>query len=209
MKLPAGYHIDWAGEYESQKRSQKRLMIVLPLTILVICIILYTMFDSSQMGAADSRQCRHGAHRRLAGAADSRGTHFSVSSGVGFLALFGVAVQTGVIMLEYINQLRARGYSILEAAVEGSVLRLRPIMMTMLVASFGLTAGGAIAGHRLGFAAAVRHRDRGRSDRCTDAGRLLLPTLYTWFARPDDQLPAADVRTNRFRYRADGHRAIT
>src|SRR5258708_9015898 len=66
------------------------------------------------------------------------GTHFSVSSGVGFLALFGVSVQTGVIMLEYINQLRARGESIIDAAVNGSVRRLRPIMMTMLVASLGL-----------------------------------------------------------------------
>ena len=65
-------------------------------------------------------------------------THFSVSSGVGFLALFGVAVQTGVILLEYINQLRSHGFSIEEAALEGSVLRLRPIMMTMLVASLGL-----------------------------------------------------------------------
>ena len=66
------------------------------------------------------------------------GTHFSVSSGVGFLALFGVSVQTGVIMLEYINQLRARGHSVDDAAVEGAVLRLRPIMMTMLVATLGL-----------------------------------------------------------------------
>src|SRR5438105_3360099 len=66
------------------------------------------------------------------------GTHFSVSSGIGMLALFGVAVETGVIMIEYINQLRARGYGVHEAAVEGAVLRLRPIMMTMLVATFGL-----------------------------------------------------------------------
>jgi heavy metal efflux system protein len=66
------------------------------------------------------------------------GTFFSVSSGVGFLALFGVSVQTGVIMLEYINQLRARGYTPEGAAIEGAVLRLRPIMMTMLVATLGL-----------------------------------------------------------------------
>jgi cobalt-zinc-cadmium resistance protein CzcA len=66
------------------------------------------------------------------------GTHFSVSSGVGFLALFGVAVQTGVIMVEYINQLRTRGHTVIEAAVEGAVLRLRPILMTMLVATLGL-----------------------------------------------------------------------
>ena len=66
------------------------------------------------------------------------GTNFSVSSGVGFLALFGVSVQTGVIMLEYINQLRARGHTIEEVAVDGAVLRLRPTMMTMLVATFGV-----------------------------------------------------------------------
>ena len=72
VKLPTGYHIDWAGEYESQKRSQRRLMIVLPITMLVICIILYTMFNSVQVGAADSGQRRHGAHRRPAGAADHR-----------------------------------------------------------------------------------------------------------------------------------------
>ena len=65
-------------------------------------------------------------------------TNFSVSSGVGFLALFGVSVQTGVIMLEYINQLRARGFTVEQSAVEGAVLRLRPIMMTMLVATLGL-----------------------------------------------------------------------
>jgi cobalt-zinc-cadmium resistance protein CzcA len=66
------------------------------------------------------------------------GTHFSVSSGVGFVALFGVSVQTGVIMLEYINQLRALGHSVVDAAVEGAVLRLRPILMTTLVAALGL-----------------------------------------------------------------------
>jgi cobalt-zinc-cadmium resistance protein CzcA len=66
------------------------------------------------------------------------GTHFSVSSGVGFLALFGVSVQTGLIMVQYINQLRARGQAVMEAAVEGAVRRLRPIMMTMLVATLGL-----------------------------------------------------------------------
>ena len=66
------------------------------------------------------------------------GTHFSVSSGVGFLALFGVSVQTGIIMLEYINQMRVNGHSVKDAAIEGAVLRLRPIMMTMLVATLGL-----------------------------------------------------------------------
>ena len=112
-------------------------MIVLPITILVICMILYTMFQSFKwvrLILANVAMAPIGGLLALL----FTHTHFSVSSGVGFLALFGVAVQTGVIMLEYINQLRARGESIAEAAVIGSVQRLRPIMMTMLVASVGL-----------------------------------------------------------------------
>ena len=137
VKLPVGYHIDWAGEYESQKRSQRRLMIVVPITILVIFIILYTMFASGKWAGlilANVALAPIGGLLALL----ITGTHVSVSSGVGFLALFGVSVQTGVIMLEYINQLRASGHSIEDAAVEGAVLRLRPIMMTMLVATLGL-----------------------------------------------------------------------
>jgi cobalt-zinc-cadmium resistance protein CzcA len=121
------------------------------------------------------------------------GTNFSVSSGVGFLALFGVSVQAGVIMVEYINQLRARGYSIEEAAVEGAVLRLRPIMMTMMVATLGLLP--AALSHGIG-------SDSQRPFAIVVVGGLvadlvisiiLLPTLYVWFARSDDQLPQADV----------------
>jgi len=118
------------------------------------------------------------------------GTHFSVSSGVGFLALFGVCVQTGVIMLEYINQLRAAGKSIEEAAVEGAVLRLRPIMMTMLVATFGLLP--AAMSHGIG-------SDSQRPFAIVIVGGLiaalvisifLLPTLYVWIAREGDVLPS-------------------
>ena len=117
------------------------------------------------------------------------GTHFSVSSGVGFLALFGVSVQTGVIMLEYINQLRARGYTIVEAAIEGAVLRLRPIMMTMLVATFGLLP--AAMSHAIG-------SDSQRPFAIVIVGGLIvalamsifiLPTLYVWIASETDNLP--------------------
>src|SRR5208282_3090125 len=126
VKLPAGYAYDWAGEYENQKRSERRLLLVLPLTIMVIFIILYTMFKSMKWALLIMTNV---ALARLGGllALYLTHTHFSVSSGVGFLALFGVSVQTGVIMLEYINQLRAKGYSIEDSAVEGAVLRLRPI----------------------------------------------------------------------------------
>jgi cobalt-zinc-cadmium resistance protein CzcA len=192
VKFPPGYRIEWAGEYESEKRAEARLAIIVPLTILVIFIILYTMFRSVKWALlilCVVAMAPIGGLVALLGT----GTHFSVSSGVGFLALFGVAVQTGVIMLEYINQLRARGYSILEAAVEGAVLRLRPIMMTSLVATFGLVP--AALSHAIG-------SDSQRPFAVVIVGGLiaallmsivLLPTLYVWIARPGDKLPDAEA----------------
>jgi cobalt-zinc-cadmium resistance protein CzcA len=192
VKLPSGYRIDWAGEYASQQRSQKRLMIVLPITILVIFIILYTMFHSFKWA---SLMLANIAMAPLGGllALLLTGTHFSVSSGVGFLALFGVCVQTGVIMLEYINQLRARGHDVADAAVEGAVLRLRPIMMTTLVATLGLLPAALSRG--IG-------SDSQRPFAIVIVGGLmvamlvnviLLPTLYVWVARSGDALPAPEA----------------
>jgi len=191
VKLPTGYTFDWAGEYESQKRSERRLLVVLPVTILVIFVILYTMFRSMKWGLLILTNV---AMARLGGLVALLVTHtnFSVSSGVGFLALFGVSVQTGVIMLEYINQLRAKGYSIEESAAEGAVLRLRPIMMTMLVATLGLLP--AALSHGIG-------SDSQRPFAIVIVGGLisdlvmsifLLPALYVWFARPGDKLPAPE-----------------
>jgi len=191
VKLPIGYSIDWEGEYESQKRADERLLIVLPITILVIFILLYTMFKSFKWALlilANVAMARFGGLLALL----ITGTNFSVSSGVGFLALFGVSVQTGVIMLEYINQLRARRYSIEDAAVEGAVLRLRPIMMTMLVATLGLLP--AALSHAIG-------SDSQRPFAIVIVGGLiadlvmsifLLPTLYVWFAGETDVLPAGE-----------------
>jgi cobalt-zinc-cadmium resistance protein CzcA len=188
VKLPVGYRIDWAGEYASQQRSQKRLAIVLPITILVIFIILYTMFHSFKWAAL---MLVNMAMAPLGGllALYVTNTHFSVSSGVGFLALFGVCVQTGVIMLEYINQLRVRGRSVVDAAVEGAVLRLRAIMMTTLVATLGLLP--AALSHAIG-------SDSQRPFAIVIVGGLmvamlmnifLLPALYVWVARDRDVLP--------------------
>ncbi len=192
VKLPVGYHIDWAGEYESQKRSQRRLMIVLPLTILVICMILYTMFNSFKwvgLILANVAMAPLGGLVALL----LTGTHFSVSSGVGFLALFGVSVQTGVIMLEYINQLRARGERILDAAIDGSVQRLRPIMMTMLVASVGLLPAALSRGigsdSQRPFAIVIV----GGLMAALILGIFLLPTLYVWVAGERDALPAPET----------------
>ena len=192
VKFPPGYHLDWAGEYQSQKRADKRLMLVLPITITIIFIILYTMFRSAKWALlilCNVAMAPVGGMLALL----FTGTNFSVSSGVGFLALFGVSVQTGVIMLEYINQLRVRGHSIEESAVEGAVLRLRPIMMTMLVATLGLLP--AATSHGIG-------SDSQRPFAIVIVGGLiaallmsvfLLPTLYVWIAGDQDVLPTPET----------------
>jgi heavy metal efflux system protein len=192
LALHAGYHIDWAGEYESQKRSQRRLLLVLPITIMLIFAILYTMFKSGKWAALIMVNVAMAPIGGLLALLVTR-TNFSVSSGVGFLALFGVSVQTGVIMLEYINQLRVQGHSIEVAAIEGAVLRLRPIMMTMLVATLGLLP--AAMSHGIG-------SDSQRPFAIVIVGGLvgalainvfLLPTIYVWIAGEKDVLPIPEL----------------
>ncbi len=191
VKLPRGYHIDWEGEYESEKRAEARLLIIIPLTVLLIFLILYMMFRSFKWALLillNVMLARIGGLLALL----VTGTNFSVSSGVGFLALFGVSVQTGVIMLEYINQLRVRGFTVVDSAVEGAVLRLRPVLMTMLVATLGLLP--AALSHGIG-------SDSQRPFAIVIVGGLisdlvmsifLLPTLYAWVAREGDALPGRE-----------------
>jgi len=194
VKLPPGYSIKWMGEYESQKRADTRLLIIVPVTIFFIFIIMYGAFGSAKWSLlilANVLIARIGGLLALL----VTGTYFSVSSGVGFMALFGCSVQTGLVMVEYINQLRARGYSIAEATVEGATRRLRPIMMTMLVATLGLLP--AATSHAIG-------SDAQRPFAIVIVGGLIadllmsifwLPTLYVWWARPTDRLPKVEAST--------------
>jgi cobalt-zinc-cadmium resistance protein CzcA len=192
VKLPPGYRFDWAGEYESQKRADRRFAIVLPITILVIFLILYTMFKSFKWAMLIMANVLLASIGGLVALLVTH-TNFSVSSDVGLLALFGVSVQTGVIMLEYINQLRARGKGIEDSAIEGAVLRLRPIMITMLVATLGLLP--AALSHGIG-------SDSQRPFAIVIVGGLiaslvmsvfLLPTLYVWIAGEQDVLPVPET----------------
>jgi cobalt-zinc-cadmium resistance protein CzcA len=200
VQLPTGYHTEWAGEYASQQRANKRMALVIPITVLAIFLILYTMFRSVKwamlilvsvvMASIGGPLALFLTH-----------TNFSVSSAVGFLALFGVSVETGVIMIEFINQLRARRKGleesnkghIIEAAVEGAVLRLRPVMMTMLVATLGLLP--AALSHAIG-------SDSQRPFAIVIVGGLLanlvigvflMPAMYVWLAREDDILPPVEI----------------
>ncbi|HLG99502.1 MAG TPA: CusA/CzcA family heavy metal efflux RND transporter [Bryobacteraceae bacterium] len=191
VQLPPGYHIDWAGEYESQQRAQRRLALIIPLTLLLIFFILYSMFKSMKWASLILVNVAMAPVGGLVALALTK-TNLSVSSGVGFLALFGVSVQVGVIMVEYINQLRVRGHTILDSAMQGATLRLRPIMMTMLVATLGLLP--AATSHGIG-------SDSQRPFAIVIVGGLLgalliniflLPTLYVWMAGPTDVLPQAE-----------------
>lgn len=191
--LPPGYHLEWAGEFESQRRAEARLGIVIPLTVLAIFFVLYLVFRSikwSLIVMADVMTARMGGVLALF----LTGTNFSVSSGIGFLAVFGVSIQTGVLLVSYIHQMRKNGMSIRDAVIEGSCLRLRPIMMTALVATFGLLP--AALSHAIG-------SDSQRPMAIVIVGGLvcdlviaffLLPTLYLWFAKPNDM--AEDSSTN-------------
>jgi cobalt-zinc-cadmium resistance protein CzcA len=191
VQLPRGYHLDWEGEYESQKRAEARLFLIVPLTVFFIFMIMYMAFGSAKWACLNLMNMVVAPLGGLL-ALWVTGTHLSVSSGVGFLALFGVSVQIGVIMVEYINQLRARGRTIEDAAVEGAVRRLRPIMMTMLVATLGLLP--AAMSHAIG-------SDSQRPFAIVIVGGLiadlvmsifLLPTFYVWWARPTDHLPSPE-----------------
>jgi heavy metal efflux system protein len=200
VKLPSGYHLEWAGEYASQKRANARMAIVVPVTVLVIFLILFTMFKSFKWAALIIVSVGMASIGGPLALFLTR-TNFSVSSAVGFLALFGVSVETGVIMIEFINQLRARRKGlevsdyqhIVDAAVEGSVLRLRPVMMTMLVATLGLLP--AAVSHAIG-------SDSQRPFAIVIVGGLLanlvigvflLPALYVWWARDGDVLPPSEL----------------
>jgi cobalt-zinc-cadmium resistance protein CzcA len=191
VKLPEGYHLDWTGEYESQQRANRRLAIIVPVTLLLMSFILYSAFGSWKwvglILAVVALSPLGGFISLLI-----TGTHFSVSSGLGFLALIGVSVEIGVIMVEYINQLRTRGMPVRDAAKEGAALRLRPIMMTMLVATLGLLP--AAMSHDIG-------SDSQRPFAIVIVGGLIVellvsvilwPTLYVFWARPGDRLPPAE-----------------
>ncbi len=192
VKLPPGYYLQWAGEYASAKRANARLAVIVPVTVAAIFFLLYSMFGSFKWAGLAMVSLGLSPIGALF-ALYFTGTHFSVSSGIGTLALFGVAVETGVIMIEYINQLRARGYSIHDAAVEGAVLRLRPIMMTMLVATLGLLPAAISTGigsdSQKPFAIVIV----GGLSATLLLSVFVLPTLYTWIAGENDILPAYEM----------------
>ncbi len=136
VKLPPGYDIDWGGQFENQERASKRLMIVLPLSILVIFGLLFMTFDSAPQAFLILLNVPFALVGGIA-ALWIRGMNLNVSASIGFIALFGVAVLNGIVMVSYINRLLEEGAPMFQAVLDGAAMRLRPVLMTALVASLG------------------------------------------------------------------------
>jgi cobalt-zinc-cadmium resistance protein CzcA len=182
LKLPPGYFIKWGGGFENLERATNRLLLVVPVALFLIFILLFTTFNSAKQALL----IYTGIPFAIVGgvlALALRGMPFSISAGVGFIALFGVAVLNGVVMVSYINKLRDEGKSVAEAVKEGAMTRLRPVLMTALVASLGFipmalaTSAGAEVQRPLATVVI------GGLITSTLLTLLILPTLYAWFER--------------------------
>lgn len=192
VRIPEGYSVVWGGEFESAQRAGKRLSFVIPATIALIFALLFTMFRRSHEAALILANVLVTSPFGGLLALLATKTNLSVSAGVGFLALFGVSVQTGVILVSYINEVRARGVPLEEAIVHAADLRLRPIMMTALVATLGLLP--AAVSHGIG-------SDSQKPIAIVVVGGLIsslalslftLPLLYRIFAPPVVSLAAPE-----------------
>jgi heavy metal efflux system protein len=188
VAVPQGYRLDWGGEYTNYTASRAQLTVILPLTVALIFFLLFMLYSNFKfpfitvLGVVLSAPVGGLIGLWLTG------TPFSVSSGVGFLALFGVSVQTAVVYISYVNELRRGGAPLAEAIREGAILRLRPIMMTALVAALGLAPAALATGvgtdSQRPFALVIVS---GLFSRLL-ISIFLMPALYTLVARPDDRL---------------------
>jgi cobalt-zinc-cadmium resistance protein CzcA len=146
VTLPQGYRLDWGGEYSDYTASSAQLKIILPLTLFLIFLLLFVLYNNFKFPFITVLGVLLSAPVGGIVALWITGTPFSASSGVGFLALFGVSVQTAVVYISYVNELRRDGTSSAEAIRQAAILRLRPIMMTALVAALGLLPAALATG---------------------------------------------------------------
>ena len=146
VSLPPGYRVVWGGEYEEYTASRAQLQLILPVTLGLIFVILFALYNNFKFPFITVVGVVLSAPIGGLLALEFSGTPFSVSSGIGFLALFGVSVQTAIVYISYVNELRRTGKPIEEATSEAALLRLRPIMMTALVAALGLLPAALSSG---------------------------------------------------------------
>jgi heavy metal efflux system protein len=191
VQLPPGYYLKWGGTFENLQRASERLLIVVPIALFLIFLLLFTTFGSVKQALL----IYTGIPFAIVGgifALALRGMPFSISAGVGFIALFGVAVLNGVVMMAYINSLREEGMTVADAVREGAMTRLRPVLMTALVASLGFipmaiaTSAGAEVQRPLATVVI------GGLITSTVLTLLVLPMLYAWFEKDrEEEFPDA------------------
>lgn len=188
VPLPPGYTVRWGGEYENYTASRSQLRLILPITLALIFLILFALYGNFKFPFITVAGVVLSAPIGGLLALKVSGTPFSVSSGIGFLALFGVSVQTAIVYISYVNELRGDGRGIADAVSEAALLRLRPIMMTALVAALGLLpaafATGVGSDSQRPFALVIVG---GLFSRLLITV-LLMPALYAVVARPGDRL---------------------
>jgi cobalt-zinc-cadmium resistance protein CzcA len=192
VKLPPGYWIVWGGQFENLQRATRRLMIVVPLALFLIFILLYSTFDALKPAALIYLNIPLAATGGVFALA-LRGMPFSISAAVGFIALFGVAVLNGVVLMSYVLQMRREGLPAREAALRAGEIRLRPVLMTALVAALGFVP------------MAVSHSAGAEVQRplatvvigglitSTALTLLVLPALYAWIERPGGASPSSEL----------------
>lgn len=188
VRLPQGYRLDWGGEYSEYTASRTQLMGIVPVTLLLIFLLLFMLYRNFKFPAIALAGVLMSAPVGGILALWLTGTPFSVSSGIGFLALFGVSVQTALVYISYVNELRLAGTPLAPAIREGAILRLRPIMMTALVAALGLLPAALATGvgtdTQRPFAIVIV----GGLFACLAIIVFLMPALYTLVAREGDRL---------------------
>jgi cobalt-zinc-cadmium resistance protein CzcA len=188
VQLPQGYRVVWGGEYQEYTASRRQLQVIVPLTLFLIFLLLFALYSNFKFPIITVAGVVLSAPVGGLVALAVTGTPFSVSSGIGFLALFGVSVQTAVVYISYANELRAGGMDIAAATREAALLRLRPIMMTALVAALGLLPAALSTGvgsdSQKPFALVIVG---GMFSRLL-ISVLLMPVLYQVVARPGDRL---------------------
>lgn len=182
VKLPPGYFVTWGGQFESQQRAMATLSIVVPVTIFLIFLLLFMNFNSLKNALLVTMNLPFALIGGIL-ALYLRGMHLSVSASVGFIALFGVAVLNGVVMVSYFNQLRQEGASVEDAILRGVQLRLRPILMTALVAALGLIPMMFSSGTGSEIQKPLATVVVGGLVSSTLLTLIVLPTLYQWFEK--------------------------
>ena len=188
VRLPQGYRVDWGGEYTQYTASRRQLDVILPVTLFLIFLLLFALYNNFKFPFITVLGVLLSAPIGGIAALWITGTPFSVSSGIGFLALFGVSVLTAVVYISYVNELRRGGTSLAEAIRQGAILRLRPIIMTALVAALGLLPAALATGvgtdTQRPFALVIVS---GMLSRLL-ISIFLMPALYALVARSDDRL---------------------